>query len=140
MEKLSRVVTLPPVGKGAGEPQATLLDGHQLPQVGSDEASSTAAFKSVMQSNLPAIYQTMRIFTHQKYWKTMSFICGCSLSTGSLTLHCELIALCNSILHSETLLNTIMRGNGRIACSLQYVIFSLSSFGLCFANNWLTDQ
>ena len=67
VEKLSRVVTLPPVGKGAGEPQATLLNGHQLPQVGSDEASSTAAFKSVMQSHLPAIYQTMHIFTHQKY-------------------------------------------------------------------------
>ena len=77
VEKLSRVVTLPPVGKGAAEPQTTLLDGHQPPQVGSEEASSTAAFKSVMQSH---------IFTHQKYWKTMSFIPGCSLSTASLTL------------------------------------------------------
>ena len=37
-----------PVHKGADEPQTALEDGHHLPQVGSEEASSTAAFKSVM--------------------------------------------------------------------------------------------
>ena len=37
-----------PVHKGADEPQTALEDGHHLPQVGSEEASSTAAFKSVV--------------------------------------------------------------------------------------------